>query len=158
MNQNQRKVRRIVVHCSAGPAAQKADAIVSYHTLPVARGGRGWKAPGYHYIVEADGKVVPVLSEERVANGAKGFNADSIHLCYTGGILPSGKGGDTRTPAQKAAIAALVADIRRRRGKLPVTGHRDLSPDRNGDGRITPDEWIKICPGFDAAAEYSQSV
>ncbi len=154
MNQNHRTVRRIVVHCSAGPVAQKASAIVNYHTLPVSRGGRGWKAPGYHYIVEADGKVVATLPEERVANGAKGYNADSIHICYTGGILPSGKPGDTRTVAQKSALHTLIAGIRSRRGKLPVMGHRDLSPDRNSDGKITPDEWIKICPCFEARAEY----
>ena len=35
-----------------------------------------------------------------------------------------------------------------------ILGHRDLSPDRNGDGRITPDEWIKLCPCFDAQREY----
>ena len=34
-------------------------------------------------------------------------------------------------------------------GPLDVCGHRDLSPDRNGDGIITPNEWVKACPGFD---------
>ena len=27
-------------------------------------------------------------------------------------------------------------------------GHRDLSPDRNGDGEITRSEWLKACPCF----------
>ena len=35
-----------------------------------------------------------------------------------------------------------------------ILGHRDLSPDSNGDGRITPNEWIKQCPCFDALHEY----
>ena len=42
-------------------------------------------------------------------------------------------------------------------GPLPlvigVVGHRDLSPDNNQDGKITPNEWLKTCPGFDAGWE-----
>ncbi len=40
----------------------------------------------------------------------------------------------------------------RRNGKLVtggVCGHRDLSPDLNGDGAISQNEWCKTCPGFD---------
>ena len=29
-----------------------------------------------------------------------------------------------------------------------VCGHRDLSPDLNGDGIATSNEWLKTCPGF----------
>jgi N-acetyl-anhydromuramyl-L-alanine amidase AmpD len=38
---------------------------------------------------------------------------------------------------------------RRARG---ICGHRDLSPDRNGNGLVEPIEWLKTCPGFDVAA------
>lgn len=34
-------------------------------------------------------------------------------------------------------------------GILPIVGHRDLSPDKNGDGIITSNEWVKLCPSFD---------
>lgn len=144
-----------MVHCSAGPATQKASAIINYHLAPASRGGRGWKAPGYHYIVEADGRVVKSWDEDKVANGAKGFNSDSLHICYTGGVDASGNPKDTRTAAQRASLARLIADIRRRYGALPVVGHRDLSPDRNGDGKISRDEWVKPCPCFDAKREYN---
>jgi len=30
-----------------------------------------------------------------------------------------------------------------------VCGHRDLSPDLNGNGEIEPEEWIKACPCFE---------
>lgn len=150
-----RRINRIVIHCSAGPTAQKASAIVAYHTTARSKGGRGWHAPGYHYIIESTGRVVASWPEEQVANGAKGFNADSIHICYTGGLDAGGRPADTRTPAQKQAMARLVADIRRRRGRLPVVGHRDLSPDINGNGRLEPGEWIKPCPCFDARSEFA---
>jgi len=36
-----------------------------------------------------------------------------------------------------------------------VKGHRDFSPDKDGDGKITQREWIKECPCFDAIPEYA---
>ena len=36
--------------------------------------------------------------------------------------------------------------------KATVLGHRDLSPDRDGDGIVEPHEWRKACPCFDARA------
>ncbi len=33
-----------------------------------------------------------------------------------------------------------------------LCGHRDLSPDLNGNGEIEPEEWIKECPCFDAVS------
>jgi N-acetylmuramoyl-L-alanine amidase len=61
------------------------------------------------------------------------------------------------TTAQWIALADLV---KRLRGKynpalepaltsVQVLGHRDLSPDANGDGKVTSIEWLKTCPGFD---------
>jgi N-acetylmuramoyl-L-alanine amidase len=32
-----------------------------------------------------------------------------------------------------------------------ILGHRDFSPDKNGNGIIEYFEWIKSCPSFDAA-------
>lgn len=33
-----------------------------------------------------------------------------------------------------------------------VVGHRDLSPDVNGNGVVEPEEWVKVCPCFDVAS------
>lgn len=37
-----------------------------------------------------------------------------------------------------------------------VCGHRDLSPDLDGDGEIEPEEWIKACPCFEASKEWDK--
>jgi hypothetical protein len=37
-----------------------------------------------------------------------------------------------------------------------VLGHRDFSPDLNGDGLITPNEWMKACPCFDVSKKLSE--
>ena len=58
------------------------------------------------------------------------------------------------TPEQRAALRLLVAQLLRRfKGNLRICGHRDLSPDLNGDGRIGPEEWTKQCPCFDVGRE-----
>lgn len=87
-----------------------------------------------------------------------GYNADSVHVAYLGGVrrpVPGGSlvGADTRTAEQRSALRALVGKLRGALGDLPVVGHRDLSPDRDGDGRVTPREWMKLCPCFDVATE-----
>ena len=146
-----REIKYIVVHCSAGPVNQSAARIRDYHLAPPPR-GRGWSRPGYHYVVEADGRVVPLVPEEKVSNGVKGYNHCSVNVCYTGG-LRAGKPADTRTPAQRRALRGLTARLQARYPGARVVGHRDLSPDRDGDGRIGRHEWIKECPCFDVATE-----
>ena len=64
---------------------------------------------------------------------------------------------DTRTEAQREALVRLVEDLRLVFPSLQqVIGHRDTSPDLNGDGIISPNEYIKSCPCFDVKAEFIQ--
>lgn len=151
-----RKINRIVVHCSASSIQLKAKDIVNYHLRPKSRGGRGWRNPGYHFIVEADGTVVNTLNVSKISNGAKGYNADSVHVCYVGGIDSTNSPADTRTPTQKESLRRLLIELREKLGPIPIVGHRDLSPDSNGNGKIEPFEWIKACPCFDARKEYAE--
>ena len=58
-----RNIKYIAVHCSAGNQRSKAADIVAFHRRPVAQGGRGWKAPVYHYIIEADGTTCATWNE-----------------------------------------------------------------------------------------------
>ena len=45
--------------------------------------------------------------------------------------------------------------LKKKYPKAVIQGHRDFSPDLNKDGKITPNEWIKLCPCFDAKTEYA---
>jgi N-acetylmuramoyl-L-alanine amidase len=38
---------------------------------------------------------------------------------------------------------------------VQIVGHRDLSPDTNGNGVVELHEWVKMCPCFDAGIEYA---
>ena len=61
---------------------------------------------------------------------------------------------DTRTDAQRTALIRLVKALRLVfPGVKQVLGHRDTSPDLNGDGVISPNEYMKACPCFDVQKE-----
>ena len=52
------------------------------------------------------------------------------------------------------ALVLILALLRDYPG-CRVCGHRDLSPDLNGNGEIEPEEWIKACPCFEVKAEWN---
>lgn len=141
-----REIRKLVVHCTAGSAQQKTSDIIAYWKQKL-----GWTKYGYHYLIGADGTIENLTPIEKTTNGVKGHNEDSIHVCYKGGW----NGTDTRTEAQKEALLKILKTLKTKFPKAKICGHRDLSPDLNGDGKITPNEFIKLCPCFDAAIEYS---
>ena len=89
----------------------------------------------------------------RIGAHAKGYNRNSIGICYEGGLGKDGKPKDTRTPEQRAALRRLVNELQIRFPGCKVCGHRDLSPDLNRNGRIEPNEWTKQCPCFNVASE-----
>ena len=61
---------------------------------------------------------------------------------------------DTRTKAQKKALAELVSHLLVLYPNAKVSGHRDFSRDLNHDGVISPNEWIKSCPSFEVKDEF----
>ncbi len=66
---------------------------------------------------------------------------------YLDGIV---KGNDAQV--QKYIDDCLA--VKAKYPKAKIVGHRDLSPDKNDDGEITSDEWLKSCPCFNAEIEY----
>lgn len=140
----------IVIHCTAGHG--------DLASIQRFWKSKGWKAPGYHYWVDYDGTVVQLATLAETTNGVLGHNAGTVHISYRGGVERGNvnKAQDTRTPEQKEAIKCTIRQIRAELKKpdLPVKGHRDFSPDKNGNGVIESWERIKECPSFDAIPEY----
>ena len=140
-----RRIDYIVLHCTAGTAQQKTSDIIAYWKQKL-----GWTKYGYHWLVNGDGTREHLTPDEQISNGVKGHNTNAIHLCYKGGW----NGTDTRTLLQKQTLLQLVQEYKHKYPAAKIVGHRDLSPDLNGDGKITPNEWVKLCPCFDAGKEY----
>lgn len=143
-----RKIKRIFIHCTAGSQKQTvADLRAEFKC-------KGWKNPGYHYVILPDGAITQLLDEQQVSNGVKGYNQTSINVAYIGGIDSNGKAIDNRTDAQKASLLKLLKELRGRYPKAQILGHRDISPDTNHNGKVDSWERIKECPCFDAMIEY----
>jgi len=151
----------IVIHCSATREGQdvRASDIDKMHKE------RGFAMIGYNYVIDLDGKVE--VGRPLSMNGAhcntkglsgKSYNYHSIGICYVGGLDRDGNPKDTRTVAQKVALDDLVYRLIEEYPIVEVLGHRDASPDKNGDGKITSNEWIKQCPCFDAKSEFPISI
>lgn len=146
-----RRITHIVIHCTATPQSATVASIMKYWSETLK-----WKAPGYHYIIAADGRITQLLDENSPSNGVAGHNSHIINLCYIGGVDANGKAVDNRTMAQKAALVGTIKEIKSRHRLAIVVGHRDFSPDQNGNGIIDPWERIKECPCFDAKTEYAR--
>ena len=140
-----RKVNLIVIHCSAS----RADRDFTEHDLETCHRRRGFNGTGYHFYIRKCGKIVTTRPIERVGAHAKGHNNHSIGVCYEGGISSKGKMEDTRTAQQKHAMRVLLRVLLVDYPGSRVCGHRDLSPDKNGNGEVEPEEWVKECPCFD---------
>ena len=112
---------------------------------------RGFSTIGYHYVIRLDGKIEKGRPENQVGAHVQGYNSVSLGIALEGGLSQTtGKPADTRTPAPVEALIDLIHDLLTRYPKARICGHRDLSPDRDGDGVIEPHEYLKECPCFDA--------
>lgn len=152
------KIDAIVVHSSATKAGQDIGKS-EINRMHVAR---GFNCIGYNYVVRIDGTVETgrSLQIDGAHCNSKGFsgvsyNKHSIGICYVGGLDKNKKPADTRTPEQKKALRELISKLLKEYPDIKeIIGHRDTSPDLNGNGEIEPSEYIKACPCFDAKEEY----
>jgi N-acetylmuramoyl-L-alanine amidase len=175
-----RSINTIVIHCSAsqnGVAISPAQIDAWHKARGFARKSADVKQYrpelphiGYHWLVLADGRVQAGRDKSEVGAHVAGRNANSIGICMVG--------TDKFFAAQWKALADLLGTIAYSwfspRTPWPLTpaqtinafaqmnvrivGHRDLSPDLNGDGKITPNEWLKTCPGFDVSSWISRGM
>ena len=133
-----RKIDLIVIHCSA----TRSNRRFTVEDLEACHRARGFNGIGYHYYITRDGQLHFCRAEEKIGAHARRYNAHSIGVCYEGGLDENGKPADTRTPAQKAALVALLRSLKTDYPDAQILGHRDLP-------------WVnKACPCFDARAEY----
>lgn len=172
-----RSIDLIVIHCSASPNGVwiSPEQIDRWHAE------RGFKRDpqcvvgarpilphiGYHWVITADGTAWPCRTLAEVGAHAQGHNATSIGICMVGtnafflrqweqlhqSIVTAAYGMQARAGISESypVSAARAVEIFADHG-VRIVGHRDLSPDRDGDGVVEPQEWLKTCPGFDVSA------
>jgi N-acetylmuramoyl-L-alanine amidase len=136
-----RDIKYLVVHCTATPQNAKVENIQRYW-----RENLKWKSSGYHQIIDKDGKITVLASDEKICNGVAGYNSVCLHVSYIGGVNDKGKGLDNRTEAQKRALCEVLYGWKKKYPKAIIQGHKDFP-------NVT-----KECPSFDAKKEYADII
>lgn len=138
---NSRRIDKIILHCTATPEGKDYTVaqIRQWHLA------RGFFDVGYHYVIYRDGSVHRGRPESKVGAHTPGQNTHSIGISYIGGCeaTKNAKGDyppkDTRTPAQRAALVRLVAEMRKKYPGATVHGHNEFDN--------------KACPSFNVQKE-----
>lgn len=160
-----REIKSIVIHCAAtkngeslfqGVAGSKSakspiQVIDGWHKARKFRRQTSWRQQqnpqlesiGYHFVIYISGAIASGRHLDEVGAHVAGNNSKTLGICLIG--------TDKFTQAQWASLRTLVAQLKAKYPAASIMGHRDYSPDLNGDGKIEPWEFCKICPGFDVA-------
>ena len=165
-----RLIKDIIIHCAATPNGNPFT-IADIDSMHKARGfkrdsqaARNFnpqvKHVGYHFVITVDGTIQPGRGLEEIGAHVQGSNAKSIGICMIG----TDKFSTAQFESLQQLIVTLAGNIRGRicdslksalnalhEMGISIKGHRDFSPDLNGDGQITRNEFIKTCPGFSVA-------
>lgn len=120
---------------------------------------------GYHYVIDLTGEVWTGRAHSEIGAHALNYNANSLGICLVGGAEREGR----YTPKQWESLQKVVSMLcnqyvlptrppqRKWLGGANwaihggVCGHRDLSPDKDGNGLVEAFEWLKTCPGFNVS-------
>lgn len=138
-------IRYLVVHCSATPATRD----IGVAEIRAMHKRQGWRDVGYHYVIRRDGRVEKGRPDNEPGAHVQGHNGHSLGICMVGGVKPDMSAECNFTDAQFVALGKLLDQLHAKHPAAGICGHRDLSPDRNGDGKVTKGEWVKECPTFD---------
>lgn len=131
-------IKHVTIHCAATPEGRDVK-MADLNKWAIARFGQ----KSYHYIIELDGSVRYNLRHDQIGAHTGGKNTGNLGICYVGGMdKDMKKAKDTRTPAQKASLKRLVADLRLKYPNITVRGHRDWPGVK------------KDCPSFDVQKEF----
>lgn len=134
----------IVIHCSATQAKWDGGAA----DIDTMHRKQGWDGIGYHFVIRRDGRIEVGEDLKKTGAHVQNWNSVSVGICMVGGLSATGKGENNFTAEQWASLKRQIQFLRCTYPEAKLVGHRDLSPDKNGDGVIRRDEWLKECPCF----------
>tara|TARA_R110000772_G_scaffold31754_2_gene78065 strand:+ start:1304 stop:1810 length:507 start_codon:yes stop_codon:yes gene_type:complete len=152
MNNNNFKHNRhtAVMHVSATKMSQDytIEDCKRYHK------SKGWSDIGYHFYIEKDGTLHQGRPLDKNGAHVSGFNSGTIGICTEGGLDERGVPKDTMTDLQRLTVEGLLLSLKIENPKMKVKGHRDYSPDLNGNNVIEKHEFLKACPCYDAQEKF----
>lgn len=170
-----RPITALVIHCSASPDAKWLDIreIDRWHAARGFKRDPAWVKKhnphlphiGYHRVIDVNGESAFGRHYEEIGAHVQGSNAKSIGICMVGTSRFTSQAwlglkwtviailrelAISRLPGRHIDTADDVVACAKEMG-ITICGHRDYSPDQDGDGVVEPWEWLKTCPGFSVA-------
>lgn len=131
-------VREVIIHCSATRPGWLEDYSVYWKRDEIERWhkARGWRAIGYHRVIDRDGAIAIGRSLYEIGAHVRGHNRGTIGICLIGGHGASAddKFEDHFTEAQRVALKAYIAELGELTDIRKISGHNDYA--------------AKGCPGF----------
>jgi len=131
-----RKISKIIIHCAATIEGMDFDAqdIRQWHLQ------RGFSDIGYHFVILLNGNIQHGRPVYKKGAHCKGYNKESIGVCYIGGLDKKKKPKDTRTYEQRIELDRLLQELKVDHPTATIHGHNEFSS--------------KACPSFDVSKEY----
>lgn len=136
-----RNIEYLVVHCT-GTSLETTVTSIQNHW----KNNLGWKNPGYHILIDAEGNFTYLHNFNQVSNGVAGFNHRSIHISYIGGVENKDSKQvtvDNMTDAQFTTMDFIIKEFIKKIPNLKVQGHRDFP------------KVAKACPCFDTKIKFN---
>jgi hypothetical protein len=138
----------IVIHCSATALGRDLGAA----DIDEMHRAKGWREIGYAQVIKRDGQIEFGRHYDDQGAHVKGHNKHTVGVCLIGGLVANGDAGkeffDTFNRSQEASLIETIKFLKLAYPGAKILGHRDLSPDLDGDGIIEEHEWLKECPTF----------
>ena len=120
---------RVILHCAATSDTDKLHQDFDVEDIDRWHKERGWDGVGYHFVIKRDGSIQEGRELSKYGAHTKGYNKDSIGICYVGSHLPTVE-----------QIESIIILHRRFRDQMNIQwsdwyGHYEFAE--------------KECPGFD---------
>lgn len=124
-----RRIKKIIFHCTATSQEATVSSIKRYW-----KENLGWNNPGYHILIKPNGSWVLLQDFNKLSNGVRGHNSDSINISYIGGVDRKEKPLDNRTENQKEILKICYKEFKKKIHAVEFYGHNYFSS--------------KACPSF----------
>lgn len=143
--QQRKKTTLGVVHVTATPPGWSGG-VAGLRRMHQAM---GWSDVGYNELMGQNAVVYAGRGVDAVGAHVAGFNSIAYGLGMFGGVDAENRPDFSTIAHLLDPLARQMEKVTKRYPGIAWCGHRDLSPDKNGNGIIEPFEHLKACPVFD---------
>ncbi len=115
------RITKLFIHTTAGNIKNTTVDVMNYFFH-----SKNWGTGGYHFLIEASGKVTQIYKDSQITNGVKGQNSNSVHFSWIGG-LDFKQGKNMMTKGQAITLVDMVKFYCKRYPDIEVFGHNQVA-------------------------------